>query len=328
MAKKKAAEKVHVPEVVDVQPENPEQALISSEGGGIAGFVAGLRQFMVGAADIEKNAEASLVAAKAWPAPTSKLEAERIQQGIRQATQDIKQAEDYWGITSVVYRWQRRLVALRERPIEKLNEVKAIGDRHVNAWNREQKRIADEAAAKERREKEQEERERRERELAEVEAAAVKAEESSPDLSPREEMFIDEFLRNNGNGQAAAKYAGYKDPLGQSARLLTNDKIKKAIEAKQQAAALRRQAEAVRQMPIEVEVEPVRAATTKGTRTTWGAEITDAQAFINAVFEGKHGIPRDVLMIDEAKVREYGANMQALIDRWPGVRHTKTTKTV
>lgn len=328
MAKKQQAEKVHIPEVIDVQPENPDQALIAQDGQGVVGFIQGLRQFMAGAAEIEKNAQASLESAKTWTKPTSKAEAERIQQGIRQATQDIKQAGDYWTITSLMSRLHKRLVAHRDRPVEMLEEVKRLGNVQVNWWNNEQTRLERERADAERRQQEQEARERRERELADLEAAAIRSEEGSPDLSARETAFVDEYLRNNGRGQQAAQYAGYKDPIGQASRLLSTEKIKAAILAKQQAEQLRKQATAQRAMPIEVEVETRRPPVTKGTRTTWGAEVIDRDAFIAAVFEGKHGIPRDVLMIDESRVRKYGEQLQALVDKWPGVRHTKKTTTV
>lgn len=60
-------------------------------------------------------------------------------------------------------------------------------------------------------------------------------------LNERQERFVDEWVRNGGNGAQAAREAGYSERTARSIaqRLLTNVDVKKAIQARQ--AELREQ---------------------------------------------------------------------------------------
>lgn len=60
-------------------------------------------------------------------------------------------------------------------------------------------------------------------------------------LNERQERFVDEWVRNGGNGAQAARKAGYSERTARSIaqRLLTNVDVKEAIQARQ--AELREQ---------------------------------------------------------------------------------------
>lgn len=60
-------------------------------------------------------------------------------------------------------------------------------------------------------------------------------------LNERQERFVDEWVRNGGNGAQAAREAGYSERTARSIaqRLLTNVDVKEAIQARQ--AELREQ---------------------------------------------------------------------------------------
>jgi hypothetical protein len=87
----------------------------------------------------------------------------------------------------------------------------------------------------------------------------------------------------------------------------------------------------VQAKPLEVAPIDVAAANvTKigSDRNTWRGEVTDERALVAAVIAGGHGIPSDVLTVNQSKLTEYARSLHTLIDRWPGVRAVKTTTTV
>jgi hypothetical protein len=45
-----------------------------------------------------------------------------------------------------------------------------------------------------------------------------------------------------------------------------------------------------------------------------------------AVIGGKHGIPPDVLMVNQARLNDYARDLGDVINRWPGVRFDSDTK--
>lgn len=316
-------------EVIDVKPENPELAMALSEGSTIAAFVVGLREFFRRADDLEIAAKSQLEAAKLLKMPTSREEDDTMQEVVRSATYGIKEIGEHWTITSALSKFHKRMTARRDRGVEMLEEVKAIGNGFHTRYKAEAERKAREESDRLRREEETRQRAERDRETAALEAQALAAEESSPTISDREMRFLAELSRTGGRGTEAARFAGYKDPIVQAARLLSSEKIQSVLKARDNAETLRKQATAVKQAPIEVTTPTVKAAVSKGgDRTTWGAEALDPQALIDAVCEGRHGIPRDVLMVNPAKLNEYGKSLHELIDRWPGVRHVKKTGVV
>jgi hypothetical protein len=216
-----------------------------------------------------------------------------------------------------------------------LEEAVGIGNRLHARFEEEANRRAREETERLRREAEQRAADERERELARAEAEAVKLEEGAAELSGRERTFVDLYTsqgrRESGNAQNAATAAGFRDPLKSAARLISLPKIQKAIEAVQQAAAIRRQATARREAPLEVDapqkvVPMVTRAANTSTRTYHSAVVTDKDALVAAVISGKHGIPWDVLTFDQSKVNEYARSLEERINAWPGVQHKKETK--
>ena len=335
MAKSKAM----IGEVLDkgVGVSEDEQ-LATTAGAAIREFLKGVAGFFTTAQALERDARMTLTKAKDLKAPTSGDEDAKVQDLVREANLQKRTIEDHWKITSVVHVFHKRLVAARTRGTDCADEAATIGNLLHSTYKEAEVRRAREEEDRLRREAEEKARQARQRELDDLERAAVKAEESSPHLSDREEVFVGLFLgdpdrggdqRFAGNAQGAAAAVGFKDGIAAAARLMSSPKIQKAIKARQDADALRRQAEAKKAMPVEVEHQAVTPDVQRGgDRTTWTGEIRDGQAFIDAVFEGRHGIPRDVLRIDEVKLNEYARSMHELMDRWPGVRAKKNTKVV
>jgi hypothetical protein len=316
-------------EIVETQTLSPEASLAVNEGGLITGFLSGLKGFLQGRAlELEQRANLNLAAARAMKPPTNKHEDDAVQNFVRGAKFDLKQVTDEWEITSLVHRFQRRLVAHRQRAEEPNKEAIALATRLHTTYEEQALRKAREEEDRINRERERAAREARERELEELDAKAVAAEASSPDLSDREQLFVSHYIRT-GNAIDAARAAGYRDPAAQAQRLSGSEKVQKAVQAKRDAEVLRQQATAKREAPIEVERAEVKAdVVTKGQRVTWSAELVDARLLVEAVLGGRHGIPADVLTVDTAKLNEYARSLQTAIDRWPGVRAKKTTTIV
>jgi len=313
---------VKVPEVV----ESGELALVAAEGSALERFVVGLRQFFSEALQFESAARQTLGRAKQWKAPTSKEEDQVLVDRVRQANADKAVIEKHWQITQVVHRFHRRLTAARDRGVGPLEEAVGIGNALHNGYAEVERRRAREEEDRLRREAEERARKARDKELADLEKQAVAAEEASQDLSERERRWVAEWFRNGGNATAAARFAGFQDPIATAARLTTSPKIRAAIEAQRSADILAAQLEAKKAAPLEVKSAKVEAEVASGDASRWCCEILDETVLIAAVIGGKHGIPWDVLMVSQVKLNEYARGMHEQLDRWPGVRaHKKTT---
>lgn len=340
---KKAASRAMTPEVIDVQPENPEVALLRSEANPIQSFLVGMANFLTTARDLENTARVELEAAKAWKQPTTVEEDERLTAFIRKNTADKKEMEEHWKITTLMHQFHRRLTAGRDRGVKVRDEVALIGNRLHNAYTEAERRRVNEENDRRRREQERLANEQRERELRDLEAKALSAEAGSPDLSEREQRFIDYYLSTK-NAPQAARQAGYKEPDSQALRLLNSEKIKAAVAAKQQATEIRQQVAARREQPVEVsDFVEVKAQVAGGDRTTWGAQIYDEDAFISACMDPmtrtRHGIPADIVVAAMKRaiklgngslpeVNDIATQIHEKIDTWPGVRHKKNTRVV
>ena len=325
MAKKKQAGV----EVLDAEPVNQETSLVATESAALGGFLRKLETFLVGARDIETKARATRDRFKTFVMPTSLEEDSALKDEVRLASAQQGAAETYWNITTAFSRFHKRLTAARARATGPLEEAIQIGNDLHARYLREEQRKADDRAREAQRKADEKARIEREAELDALEAKANALEEASEDLSDRENRYIDAIIRL-GNAQAAAKAAGYRNPIVAAARLTTNQKIIDAITAKQQAATLRRHAEAVREMPVEADIvdEPEARVDTTGDRTGRSAVVTDEAALIAAVCEGRLGIPRDVLTIRQTKLNDYARSIGKLIERWPGVSYKEKTTIV
>lgn len=189
-------------------------------------------------------------------------------------------------------------------------------------------------------------REQRERELAKMEKAALAAEAGSDDLSDRERTFVQEVFLGNRPSNAAFT-AGYKDPEKQAERLMKTPKIEQAIEGMLQARALRNQAAATAEKPIEVKKIEVESnlGHVSGMRSktvTWTAHCGNYREFVEAFARGvsnaayyKAGLPRDPgpevdldTFLEMTQPSETGGNAKARalhenLDRIPGWRHIR-----
>lgn len=311
-----------------------DQQFVQEAGEAVASFVGQIARFFGHAGELEVSAKALLDRAQAMPVPTTMEEDEGVQHDIREATAARKTASEHWDINRVLSRFHRRLTAAEHRTTDAIERASTILNGLHNTYTQNERRRVFEEQERQRREDEQRERERLAREAAELEAEAIKREEASADLSKRERTFVELYTGSyRENAQKAAQLAGFtKKPLEEAARLLSLPKIQAAVRAADEAARLREQARATREKPVQVETREVVVNISKAaggsSRTTYGAEVLDEKALIEAVFAGSYGIPRDVLKVDHAKVNQYGNQFRELIDRWPGVRHTSSTKLV
>lgn len=317
------------PEVLDAVTAE-EVKLVVSIGTAIAQFAKDALAFFTTAKAIELDALETLARMKARPAPATAEEDEALQLEIQNCNRGKKTATEHWHqITSVVFQFHRRLTGRRDVAVKAYDEGANIGNVRHNKFADEARRAAEVEQNRIRQEAEDKARADRDRELDALEAKALELEGKTEELSDREQVYVNAVV-DGFAPLAAAKRAGYKDPGAVALRLQVNEKLKAAIEAVLSARRLRAQQTAAKAMPLDVEVEQVkpdlvRAVGAKDV-TRYSAEFTDEAAFIVAVFEGKHGIPRDVLVIDHARVNQYARDMEELINKWPGVRAKRTTK--
>lgn len=338
MATKKATtKKAAVPEVLEA--EAPEVALVLTESAGIIEWLSGLAPFFKTAKAIEVDALATRDRVLKLPVPTTKEEDAAMRQEALAARDKKKAALAHWDpITALLSKLHKRATSGRGRATDPLEEAEKFATRQHDTFEREENRRALAEQERIRREEERKANEARERTLAEFEAAALKAEESSPELSAREERFVALHCGLNADGtrhgapaaaMLAAGAAGYKNPADMAPRLIASDKIRAAIEARQAAHTMRVQLEVMREMPPAIDEEKVEAAAPKlntGDSHTWTAVCLDPVALRDAAFEQPAlGIPRDLFVLDEAALNRYARSLEKQIERWPGVKATRKT---
>jgi hypothetical protein len=329
MAKTATARKAEV-----LPPESPDLALVQTDGQKVGSFLAGIVPFFREAAALERKANATLVSARALDPPVAADGDAYIQTFIRTASADTKAVEAHWSVCQTFSALHRRLTAARGRATQPLEEASGIAQRLHNRYKEDQERKAREETDRLRMAAEARARADREAEAKRLEAEAEAAEAARTDLSEREEAFVSYLTGPYPMPERAAQQAGYKEPMKAAARLLSLDKIRAAIEAVQTAKAAREQAAATRQQPVLVEVEAVRPDVAKvgSDRVTWSGEVTDEASFIAAVLDPatrmRLGIPADVLQINGVKLNEFARSLHEQLDRWPGVRAKKSTRTI
>lgn len=345
MAKAKAG--AAKPADIEVLNALPEQALTAADAPTIVGFLAGLVPFFTTARQLETEAKTSLERARQFtlPAPGDVDGDAKLQTFIKDTSAQIKAVNKHWEITSVLFQFQRKLVAARDRVIgdEKtsrgagyLVEASNIAQRLHNTYVEDAKRRAAAEQERLRRIEEEAAAERRRVELEQLEAKAIEAEATSGELSEREKGFVagvvayPEGTVTRTMVVDIARRVGYKDAAGQGARLIESGKIVAAIKAARDAAAIRQQAAAVKEAPLDVQETKVNVEVARVgvDRSSHSGELLDERLLIEAIIGGKHGIPTDILQVNPAKLNEYARSLHELINRWPGVRYKKNTKTV
>lgn len=324
------ATKAIEPEVLPADDQDVK--LVTTDGGVIAGFLRDVTRFFREANALEAKAKSTLLAARALVAPKTQEQDVAIQTFIKTATADTKALEAHWSICQTFSQVHRRLTAARARGTEPLETAKAIAQKFHNDYAEAERRRAAEEQERERLAAEARARADREAELARLEAEAVKRESESADLSDRETWFVDLIVSGN-SPVASAKTVGYKNPEQQGPRLMELVKIVAAIKARQDAIAIRQQATAKRDAPLDVRVETVRPAIGKPIggghdRTSHSGEVLNERLFVEAAMGGQHGIPLDCLMVNPVKLNDYARSLQERINLWPGIRYKKTTTTV
>lgn len=329
--KQTRAGKPREPEVIE--PHDPDLAVVETDGSVIAKFIEGIVHFFREARELEVKAVTTLSKARALKAPKSADDDSNIQTFIKQANADRKTVDAHWSICQTFSQVHRRLTSARARATDPLEEAARIAQRLHNDYAEEQRRIAAREQERLRQEAEEKARQDREREAQQLEAAALEREQASAELSEREQHFVRLVADNNQPPALAAFNAGFKNQEKAAARLMATPKIIDAIKATRDAIAIRQQAAATREKPLDVRVETVKPAVGKAIggsfdRTTHSAEVLDQDAFIAAVISGKHGIPWDVLTVNQPKLNEYARSLQERINLWPGIRHNRNTKTV
>lgn len=310
-----------------------DEVFVHSAGLGIIKFLHGVAAFFTTATAIEAAAVTTLEKARALRPPTDGVTDLAIQKFILKTVDDRKAAETHWSVTGTISQFHRRMTGARKRATDPLEEASRIGNALHNAYVDNERRRAEAEQRRVDEEARQKQQAIRDAELADLEAKALEAEEAAIDLSDREQAFVDAYFAGIGtreNGQASARRAGFKNPMKDAARLLTLPKIQRALEGRRAAQQIRAQAAAVKLSPKEpVHIDEVRADVQKAsgarTRTTWSADVTNAQALIDAAFRGE--VPRDLLVLDLSRLNDYAGRLMENLDRWPGVKAVKKTST-
>jgi hypothetical protein len=289
--------------------ESREVALVRSDTSAMQTFAVGIQEFLARTREAEESALATLEDAKALKAPRSIADDEEVQTFVKEAKAAKKTIGELWGVCSVVDQFHKRLVGMRKRPEAALEEAAQIAIRLHDVYaEADRKRVAEEQERK-RRAEELKAQQARDAELARLETEAVKAEEAGIGLSPREEAFVTFYLGYGGGplgAQDAARRAGFTDPLKSAVRLTSLPKILAAIKAKREAEAIRQQAAAVKEQPLEVKQVDVRSrvSSTPGLRErkTYSCEVVDLERFIDAVLKG--AVSADVIMPNQTKLND------------------------
>ena len=349
-ASRQSTSPVHEPEVVGA-PISEEQQLVSSNLEPLTTFISGLMTFFRTAGQLEAAARDRLTDVQKFEGdlkvagvtiPRDADEDAQAQVMIRASKLGRQKTDTFWSITSVLSKLHKATVAGRERAGSLDDEAAAIAQRLHNGYTDAETRRARLEEDRIRQERERVAREDRAREQQQAEEAALRAEMNAPSCSEREMQFVN-FVTldiysgsSQGNPERSAERAGYKDPMTAGPKLMASAKIQSAIAAKQDAENIRRQAQAKREMPLDVQVEKVRPniqrAAGSHDRVTWSADVFDADAFMAALLDPRQrmqlGIPADCATFNQVKLNEVARSIHEKMDVFPGVRAKKTTSTV
>lgn len=310
-----------------------DENFITEAGKAVVVFLRGIAGFFTTAQALEQEALAKRDAARQWTEPASAEDDVFIQEQIRDANRLRKEINAHWQITSAVSAFHKRLTSRRDKGADAAEETASIGNKLHNEYGRRERERVARVLEQERRQNELDAQAKRERELMELEQAAVATEERMPNLSQREERFVELVAYGLNSPTTSARTAGYKEPELQGERLMKTPKIQQAIKALQEAAALRRQREARAAAPLDVAapaaMKPdIQKAAGAHDRTTVTLEIVDERAFVEAAFSGKYGIPSTLFVPKQAACNDAARQMGDLCNRWPGVRVKRDTKVV
>lgn len=309
----------------------PEASLVVSDSPSISSFLKNIEPFFRQAGELEQASRDALDASRLVPAPVTEEDDETIQVQIKANTAGKKEIEAHWSVTTLFSGFHKRLTAARGRATGNYEAANERLQRLHNDFADAARRKAAAEQERIRRENEEQARQERERELRRLEEEAVTLEEGAEELSDRELTFA-KLVSEGWSDVSAAQKAGYRDPKTMGPRLMQREKVAATITRYQEAKRVREQATAVQQAPLQVRTETVtpslRRAAGASDRSYHYADILDAKAFVEAALTGEHGIPAEALMPNQTWLNEQAKALQQQIERWPGIRYRKTTKTV
>jgi hypothetical protein len=342
MAKRNSTKGQPAPEVLPaLSPleSNPDLQEVTSIATGVTTFLAGMRAFFAKAALFENEAKRRRETALGIKTVTTVEEQSRVQ-ALALETRNGKSAiAAHWKpIADVTNRLHKCITGGRGRAEKMEDEAFAHLNTLNNRFNAEQeakaraeeKRLRDEAEARE--------RQRIADEAAELERVAAEQEAASPELSARELAFLNQVIKAHGEMllepnvtlveaelERLAVLVGYRDGR-YGVRLWDSEKFRAALRARIEAERTRRQAAAVAAAPVVVHVEEVKAetASTAGTATRWKAKVTNRAELMAAVKAG--AVPDDVFMVDLVKLGQYATALKGAMNHWPGVEAWDDTR--
>lgn len=206
--------------------------------------------------------------------------------------------------------------------LTKIKDADGAISRGLVAWNQEQKRIADEAAAKAR--KEAEDRARIQREAAEREQAAAREAAAEAERKRQQiEIEATERQRRLAAEAAAAEPARVSEIVTEMVQLEQQQEAdaakleREAQEARQreQAAAEQAAAADAQALVVPIAAAPVQSAV--GMRDHWVAEVHDFAALVRAVAADSSLL--ELLQVDQSALNKMAGALKGHM-RVPGVR--------
>lgn len=261
---------------------------------------------------------------------------------VRGAKQLQRKITEHWQrITRSVDDLKRTMLNLKATDLAPVEEAIRLVERAALDYENDERQRQAAADEANRLERERQAKAERQRELDAAEDRALELEQQSTNLSARELWFVESVFNNDIDAanpsladirkmQAICKEAGYKDVDNSVARLLRMPKITEAIRAKHDARAIREQADAKRQQPIDIiDAPPVESNLARGrglptTRTYYSCEVLDAgklrEAFLNGELNPEALIPNEVYLNAQARA----AKSAEIFERaFPGCRLVK-----
>ena len=334
MTRKTAKLQVVEPDVVG-QSEHLE--LVRSLQDGITTFFRGAGVFFKGASVLRVQAKDTLARAEALTVPTDDDSDKIVQRVVIDSTKGRKANTEHWEpITKTFHKVHKVLTSGRGEAEKDFAHAASIGNRHHSDYVAEQERKARiEQQRIDRKAREDAQRERDE-ENRRLEEERLNLEADSPNLSDREQRFVNAYDRH-GDTMRAEREAGYHEGYGE--RLLDREKIQTALELLVKKREVARQQAVAKTAPIIPKATPVVRPTFShvvgaGSRKQRGAEVYDEARLIEAILaqaanppaDGEPVIPTDILQVWQPKVNKYAQSLGRAINEWPGVRFTEETK--
>ncbi len=270
---------------------------------------------------------------------TDRVSHEAALEFVRGAKQLARKITEHWQrITRSVDDLKRSMLNLKAADLGPVEDAIRMAEGVALAYENAERERVRRLEETQRQEREAAARQERQRELDAAEDKALELEQQSENLSARELWFVEKVFSNGLDFtnptttdlkamMAIAREGGFKKPDVDVARLLRMSKITSAIQAKHEARAIREQADARRQQPINViDAPPVQSNLAGGrglptTRSYHSCEVVDAnklrEAFLNGEVPAEALIPNETYLNAQARA----AKSAEIFERaFPGCR--------